>query len=79
MTDFEQKYNELLDKHQALFEEYKEVLEKSHHNNSRLLSWNEHMPKTLGVVSLFIFFMVMLFMRADILVLIIDKFGGCVK
>ena len=73
------KNEKLTEKHQALFDEHKEVLEKQHENISRLSLINEHMPKTIGVISLFVFSMVVFLIRPDIFLIIIEKIGSCAK
>ena len=72
MVDYQQKYEKLL-------EEHKEVIDKCMNNNNRLWAWNESLTKTVGYISIFIFCVVLLLIRPDILILIINSFQGCVK
>lgn len=75
LIDYRKKYEELLVKYEKLINEHKELLEKCMSNNSRLLSWNESMTKTVAYVSILIFLLTLLYSRPDILILVINAFS----
>lgn len=73
--NYEDKYFKLLKEREA----DKIQVDKALRNSYFLEHWNTHSNSALRILSLLIGFLFLLFFRPDILILIIERFSGCVK